>query len=107
MPGQTAHQPLSRAQRRGRARKGKLFPPPKRSGRIYCCIDPSLVGMFRFLLEAADNLGIMTVVDRWRAVLQVRFSPHQEKDALEHLEGMRETLPFSFLPLPGREDASD
>ena len=55
--------------------------------------------MFRFLLEAQDNLGLMTVVDRWGAVLQVRFSPHQERDMREFLEGMQETIPFTILPI--------
>ncbi len=57
-------------------------------------INPSKVHMFRFLLEAQDNLGIMSVVDRWGAILQVRFSPHQEKEVREFLDGMRQTVYF-------------
>lgn len=92
------------AKRRGRQKRGRLLPPPMRSGRLYCRIDPSLVHMFRYLLEAEDNLGLMTVVDRWGAVLQVRFSPHQEREVREYLTGMQESVPFTILSIPPTED---
>jgi hypothetical protein len=57
--------------------------------------------MFRFLLEAEDNLGIMTVVDRWGAVLMLRFSPQQERELREFLAGMQERVDFTILPNPG------
>ncbi len=73
------------------------LPAPRWSSRLYLRLDPSRVGMFRFLLEAEDNLGYMTVVDRWEAVLQVVFSPHQERSLRRRLEDMRELLPFTFV----------
>ena len=88
------------AKKSKRRRPGKVFPAPERSARLYCEIDSSMVHMFRFLLEAEDNLGLMTVVDRWRAVLQVRFSPHQEKEMREFLLGMQRTVPFTILDVP-------
>ena len=88
------------AKKQKRRRPGKVFPPPERSARLYCEIDSSMVHMFRFLLEAEDNLGLMTVVDRWRAVLQVRFSPHQEKEIRAFLAGMQGTVPFTMLDVP-------
>ena len=87
-------------QKARKPRKGRVYPAPSRSGRLYCRIDPSMVHMFRFLLEAEDNLGLMTVVDRWGAVLMLRFSPHQERELREFLSGMRETVDFSLLPDP-------
>ena len=80
--------------RQRRRKKGSLFQAPRRSSRVYLYIDPSKVHLFRYFLEAEDNLGLMTVVDRWRAALLVRFSPHQEHRLLEVLEEIRESLPF-------------
>ena len=88
----------SRSKRR-RPRKGKVYPAPAYSGRLYVKIDAGQVHMFRYLLEAEDNLGIMTVVDRWGAVLLVRFSPHQERELREWLAGMMEAVPFTILPV--------
>ena len=53
-----------------------------------------MVHLFRFFLEAEDNLGIMTVVDRWRAALLIRFSPHQQREMVEFLDRLKESLPF-------------
>lgn len=78
-------------------KKGKLFSPPLWSMHIYVKIDSSMVHIFRFLLEAEDNLGIMTVVDRWGAVLKVRCSPHQRKELLRFLDGMKETVSFDII----------
>ncbi len=86
---------------RKRPRRGKILPTPRRSARLYVSIEPSRVGMFRFLLEAADNLALMSVVDRFGAVLQIRFSPHQEREVREFLHGMRERLPFEEIPVQG------
>lgn len=77
-----------------RKRRGRLFLAPCRSGRVYVYVNPSKVHLFRYFLEAEDNLGLMTVVDRWRAALLIRFSPHQERRLLEVLEEIRESLPF-------------
>lgn len=40
------------------------LPPPRASSRLYARIVPRHIAMFRFLLEAQDNLGYMTVLDR-------------------------------------------
>jgi hypothetical protein len=89
-----------RTKERAEKRRSGRYPVPARSGRLYIVIKPSQVHMFRFLLEAQDNLGIMTVVDRWRAVLLLRFSPHQEKTVREFLESMQESLSFSTVRMP-------
>lgn len=88
------------APKRRRKRKRRVYPAPARSSRLYVYIDPSMVHMFRFLLEARDNLGLMTVVDRWRAALMLRFSPHQEREVREALEQMRESVPFVLVDMP-------
>ncbi|MGJ3522655.1 DUF4911 domain-containing protein [Nitratidesulfovibrio sp. D1] len=40
------------------------LPPPRESARLYARMAPRHIAMFRFLLEAQDNLGYMTVLDR-------------------------------------------
>ncbi|MDR2076566.1 MAG: DUF4911 domain-containing protein [Desulfovibrio sp.] len=88
--------PPSQLRRRGR-RRGRLFPAPAESARLYCRLQPAQVHLFRYFLEAEDNLGLMTVVDRWGAVAQIRFSPQQEAEMLRFLEDLRTILPFSLL----------
>lgn len=84
------------------ARKRKIryrppLPPAKESGRIYIRMDSRDVAMFRFLLEAEDNLGYMTVLDRWRALLKVTFSPHQARQMRACLGTMRAMLDFEII----------
>jgi hypothetical protein len=64
---------------------------------LYVRLDRHDVYMFRFLLEAYDNLAIMSVVDRWSAALKIAYSPHQHAELLEALESMRETVNFTLL----------
>lgn len=78
----------------------RRLPAPRWSDRLYVRIEPDKVGMFRFLLEAEDNLGYMSVVDRWAAVLQVVFSPHQEQAVRRHMRAMQSLVPFTVLPFP-------
>ena len=92
--------PAKKRDRSRRGRKGRVHAAPSRSARLYIAIDSSKVHLFRFFLESRDNLGIMTVVDRWRAVLLLRFSPHQEKEVREFLEAARQSLPFSMVYSP-------
>jgi hypothetical protein len=83
-----------------RKRKIKFPPPlpqPVESGRIYLHIAPRDVAVFRFLLEAEDNLGYMSVLDRWRALLKVTYSPHQARQMRACLHAMREMLSFEII----------
>ena len=90
-----------------RKRKIRYRPPlpcPTRSGRVYIRIAPRHVAMFRFLLEAEDNLGYMSVLNRWEAVLKVTHSPHQTRQMHSCLRAMQEMLPFEIIaaaPLAG------
>jgi hypothetical protein len=87
-----------------RKKRGKKRPglPPAHSARCYVVVAPSAVGLFRFLLEAHDNLGLMTVIDRRRAVLLLRFAPGMEQEMREFIESVKVLLPCSGpLILPG------
>ena len=88
----------NRGKRRGK-RRGNC-PAVERSARLYVYINPSQVHLFRFFLEGHDNLGVMTVVDRWRAALLLRFSPHQKQEVREFLDAMREFLPLRLAYIP-------
>jgi hypothetical protein len=83
--------------RPSRRRRGGLPPAPPESDRLYCRLHPSKVHIFRYFLEAEDNLGLLTVVDRQRAVAQIRFSPHQKEEMLRFLADLRTVLPFTLL----------
>lgn len=83
--------------RKSKKRKKRPFAAPARSARLYVYIAPDMVHMFRFFLETEENLGIMTVVDRWRAALLIRYSPHQEKQMRAFLEAVGQSLPLTIV----------
>ncbi len=74
--------------------------PPGHSQRLYVHVAPAAIGMFRFLLEAQDNLGYMSVVNKFDGILQVVFSPHQAHEMHAFLESMQEIIPFSIHQPP-------
>ena len=82
------------APKKRRIRFGPVLPAPERSTCMYVQIAARDVAMFRFLLEAEDNLGYMSVVDRWSAALKVVFSPHQEKALRAWLKDAKTMLSF-------------
>ncbi len=73
--------------------------PAQYSSCVYIEISPSEVGMFRFLLEAYDNLALFTVLDKYKAILKVFYSPHEEKEVHARLKDMQSIVNFSFIPL--------
>lgn len=85
---------------RRKYRKRPLPPAPDESRRMYVRIDPSKVALFRFLLEGCDNLGMFTVVNRFKGTLLLRYSPHQEREMRAFLGGIRELVPMQHLGRP-------
>lgn len=73
---------------RKKPRKRICPPPPERSERMYIQIEPSKIGLFRFLLEGYDNLGIFTVTDKFKGILQLRYSPHQKNEFKKFLKAI-------------------
>ncbi len=63
-------------------------------------VEPALTGMFRFLLEAYDNLAGFTVLDRHAALLRLFFSPHREREVRAALEDIGRTVPLHVEPWP-------
>ncbi|MDL2209670.1 DUF4911 domain-containing protein [Desulfovibrio sp. OttesenSCG-928-O18] len=73
------------------------LPAPRFSSCLYVRLAPADVAMFRFLLEAEDNLAYMSTVDRWASVLRVTFSPHQAKALHAYLATMRSVISFELV----------
>lgn len=97
-------QRMSQSARKSRPRRprrpGPPLPPPRLSACLYVRIAPCDVAMFRFLLEAHDNLALFTVLDRHEALLKVVHSPHQERAVRRALTDMCETVPFTVIDFP-------
>ncbi|MCL1985158.1 MAG: DUF4911 domain-containing protein [Betaproteobacteria bacterium] len=87
--------------RKKKARKpGPALPPPRKSLRFLVRLAPQDVGMFRFLIEAYDNLAYFTVLDAREALLSVVCSPHQEYAVRHALEEIGGQLPLRHAPWP-------
>ncbi len=63
----------------------------------YIEINPSEVGMFKYLLESYDNLALFTVLDKQKAILKVFCAKEQEREMLEHLEDMQSAIFFEII----------
>lgn len=97
-----------RTQRRGKPRK-ELFPAPAclESRVLYAEVPRSEIALYRFLLEGYDNLAIMSVVDRYRAVIKLRFTPDAQKTlrALLASQGARVIDPQDLSVVQAEESA--
>ncbi|MBI9078770.1 MAG: DUF4911 domain-containing protein [Pseudodesulfovibrio sp.] len=81
-------------------RKRICPPPPTWSARTYVRIDPSKTGLFRFLLEGYDNLGIFTVANKFKGILQLRYSPHLKREIDIFLKAVATEMEIRILPAP-------
>ncbi len=87
--------------RRCKKRKARprTTPLPVSSARLYIRLEPRHIGLFRFLLEACDNLAYFTVVDKYSAVIRLRFSPDDEKAVRAFLTHQAADIIYGvFLP---------
>ena len=84
--------------KRRRARKMRPpLPAPRFSSCLYVRLASADVAMFRFLLEAEDNLAYISTVDRWASVLRVTFSPHQADAVRDCLAAIQTRIPFACV----------
>lgn len=91
------------SQRKAGYRPRKVGPPlaaPLCSGRLLLFLEPSRVGMFRFLLEGYDNTAYFTVLERQTALLKVVFSPHREWATRQCLAQIATMLPLEVRDWP-------
>lgn len=68
-----------------RTRRIDPAPPETRSRTFYAEVPRAQIALYRFLLEGYDNLAVMSVVDRFRAVIRLRCTSHAEKTLQELL----------------------
>lgn len=69
----------ARRPRRGQTRDLGLLPPETGSRILYAEVPRHQIALYRFLLEGYDNLAVMSVIDRYRAVIRLRFLPDAER----------------------------
>lgn len=100
------HTAPARKPRRVRPRRGRVFAAPGWSARVYVRVGRKDVALFRFLLEAWDNLALFTVVDRAGGILMLRFSPHQERELRTFLEAVQEEISVEVVSWPGSPSTS-
>jgi hypothetical protein len=74
--------------------------PAAFSSRIYVRLAPADTRLFRYLLEACDNLAYTTVIDRKGCILKVVFPPALNQELYTTLHAMRRTCPFALLEVP-------
>lgn len=51
-------------------------------------------------MEAVDNLALFTIADRFKGILLLRYSPHQEKEFRQFMNGLKQEIDIKFLPNP-------
>jgi hypothetical protein len=90
------------ARQRKRPRVHPLRPPELASRVLYAEIPRHRIALYRFLIEGYDNLAIMSVVDRYRAVIKLRFLA----DAEPTLRGLLLAEGARLIEAPGRINAS-
>jgi hypothetical protein len=73
-------------------------PPSLESQVFYAEVPRNEIALYRFLLEGYDNLAIMSVVDRYRAVIKLRFTP----DAQGTLRELLASQGARIIDPPGR-----
>lgn len=67
---------------------------PRQSGRLLVRLAPADVALFRFLLEAYENLAFFTTLERRPALLKVMYSPQQENAVRAALAEIGESVPL-------------
>ena len=82
---------------RRRPRKRVCPPAPAQSERLYVQIAPSDIGVFRFLLEAHDNLGVFTVTNKFKGILLLRFSPHQSREMHQFIKQVSSEMDIAVI----------
>ncbi len=64
------------------------------SQRLYITLAPKDVARFKFLLEGYDNLAVMSILDKYASVAQLRFAPGQYEAVTTFLANIAPELPF-------------
>lgn len=60
-------------------------------------IDPEQIYFLKFILEAYDNLTIMSTVDRIEGVMELKYPPELEEDVKGVLQSMAQRLKLEYF----------
>ena len=60
-------------------------------------IDPEQIYFLKFILEAYDNLTIMSTVDRIDGVMELKYPVELEEDVKGVLQSMAQRLKLEYL----------
>jgi len=60
-------------------------------------IDPEQIYFLKFILEAYDNLTIMSTVDRIDGVMELKYPPELEEDVKGVLQSMAQRLKLEYF----------
>lgn len=60
-------------------------------------IDPEQIYFLKFILEAYDNLTIMSTVDRFEGAMELKYPPELEQVVRGVLQSMDQRLRLEFL----------
>lgn len=66
-------------------------------------LAPADVALFRFLLEAYENLAFFTTLERRSALLKVMYSPQQESAVRAALAEIGKSVPLALKAWPFRQ----
>lgn len=87
--------------------RSRPCPPVRHSAALYLRLPARQIALFRFLLEAQENLAYFTVLDRREALIKVIFSPHMADALRQALSDIARSVTLEFpapLPEPVRHD---
>ncbi len=90
---------------KSRSKRRKIGPPLEpatQSKLLLVQISPSQVGMFRFLLEAYGHVAYFSVINKYKALLKIVFSPHMEQATHTALQEISQSLNMKVLPWPSK-----
>ncbi len=76
------------------------LPPARASAFALIRIAPGDAGLFRYLLEAQDNLALFTVLDPGEGLFKLIFSPHQKTQVMDALASMRNMVRLEVYDWP-------
>jgi hypothetical protein len=78
--------------------------PPSLSARLYLRLAPEQSRLFRYLLEARDNLAYSSVTNRKACILKVVCSLQQRGALLQALAEIHAVIPFEFIAIRSLTD---
>ena len=74
-------------------------PIPRWSSRLYARVDRKDIAFLRFVTEAHDHLAVVSVVDKYQAVVRFMFSPDQEGELRRVLEGLSQDIRLELIEI--------